>query len=66
MWSSNWIYRINKLDVLDKKVDKSGRILILDIKFDGTNFVLVNICNPNTEAQQVATLHDLDKILETI
>ena len=56
----------NKVDVLDKKIDKNGRILILDVKVDESNFVLVNIYNPNTETEQVATLHDLDKMLETI
>ena len=56
----------NKVDVLEKKIDKNGRILILDVKVDESNFVLVNIYNPNTETEQVATLHDLDKMLETI
>ena len=46
---------------MDKK-----RILILHIKVGKTNFVLVNISNPNTETQQVATLLDLGKMLETI
>ena len=50
----------------DKKPDKNGCILTLDVKVDDFNFVLVNIYNPNTETEQVATLHDLDKILETI
>ena len=39
----------NKVDVLDKKTDKNGRILISDVMVDETNFVLVNIYNPNTE-----------------
>ena len=56
----------NKVDVLDKIIDKNGRILILDVKVDESNFVLVNIYNPNTETEQVATLHDLDKMLEAI
>ena len=56
----------NKVDVLDQKVDKNGRILILDVKIDEINFVFVNIYNPNTETDQVATLNDLDKMLETI
>ena len=47
-------------------MDKNGRILILDVKVVETNFVLVNIYNPNTETEQVATLHDLDTMLETI
>ena len=56
----------NKVDVLEKKMDKNGRILILDVKVDETNFVLVNKYNPKTETEQVATLHDLDKMLVTI
>ena len=31
-----------------------------------TNFVLVDIYNPNTKTEQVVTLHDVDKMLETI
>ena len=56
----------NKVNVLDKKTDKNGRILILDVMVDETNFVLINIYNPNTETEQVTTLLDLDKILEAI
>ena len=33
---------------------------------DESNFVLVDIYNPNTETEQVATLHDLYIMLETI
>ena len=33
---------------------------------DETNFVLVNIYNPNTKTEQVTTLLDLGKMLETI
>ena len=39
---------------------------MLDVIIDETNFVLVNIYNPNTETEQVTTLLDLDKILEAI
>ena len=39
----------NKVDVLcKKKTDKNGRIFILDVMVKETNFVLVNIYNPNT------------------
>ena len=41
-------------------------LLLLNVKVGETNFVLVNICNPNTKTEQVATLYDLDKILENI
>ena len=40
--------------------------MILYVKINETNFVLVNIYNPNTKTEQAATLHDLDKMLETI
>ena len=55
----------NKVDVLDKKFDKNGRILKLDVKVDEINFVLVNIYNSNTETEQIKTLLDLGKMLET-
>ena len=38
----------------------------MDVKVDETNSVLVNIYNPNIETEQVATLLDLDKMLESI
>ena len=38
----------------------------MDVKVDETNSVLVNIYNPNTETEQVATLLDLDKMLKSI
>ena len=50
----------------ETKNKKNGRILILDVKVDETNFVLVDIDNPKTEIEQVATRHDFDKMLETI
>ena len=39
---------------------------MLDVKVDETNLVLVNIYNPNTETDQVKSLLDLGKMLETI
>ena len=35
-------------------------------KIDETTFLLVKIYDPNIETEQVATLHDLDNMLETI
>ena len=51
---------------MDKKTDKNGRISTLDVMFDATNMVLINIYNSNTETEQVTTLFDLGKMLETI
>ena len=50
----------NNVDVLDKKIDKNERFLILDVKVGERNFLLVNIYDPNTEIEQVATLHDFN------
>ena len=47
-------------------INITGCILISDVKVDESKFVLGNIYNPNTETEQVATLHDLNKMLETI
>ena len=61
------IQEIRKSTSWTKKTDTNGRILILDFKMvDETNFVLVNIYNPNTETEQVTTLLDLGKLLKTI
>ena len=51
---------------MDKKNDENGRILILDVMVDETNFVIVNIYNSNTETEQVTTLLDLGKMSETV
>ena len=51
---------------MGKITDKNGHNLILDVMVDANNFVLVNIYNPNTEAEQVTTLLDLSKMLEII
>ena len=40
--------------------------VILDVKVDETNFVAINIYNPNTETEEVTTFLDLGKMLETI
>ena len=38
--------------VLNKqKTDKAGRILILDVMFDGDHYILINLYNANTETE---------------
>ena len=43
---------------------KNGRILILDAELDGTNFLLINFYNSNTESEQLSTFSNLQKLLE--
>ena len=42
--------------------DNSGRIL-LQIKIDDEIYLLANLCNSNTEPEQLETLHELETIL---
>ena len=47
-----------------KKVRKKGRILILYVVLNDTNFLLINLCNSNSEPDQLCTLSTLQKLLE--
>ena len=46
--------------------DKNGRILILQVTIQGSNYILINIYNANTEQQQLTVLNQLDEFLHTI
>ena len=44
--------------------DNSGRILVLDVAFYGTRYLLINLYNENTEPEQLKFLESLSKILK--
>ena len=46
--------------------DKNGRILILDLNIDEIRYVLVNIYNANTEAEQVQVSSELNELMKNI
>ena len=46
--------------------DKNGPILILDAELNGTNFLLINFYNSNTESEQLPTFSNLQKLLEKV
>ena len=52
------------LNILNIKRDNLGRMLVIEVKIDSV-FVLINIYNANTEAEQLHTLNGLIKILKT-
>ena len=52
--------------VVNTACDKNGRILILDAELNGTNFLLINFYNYNTESEQVSTFSTLQKLLEQV
>ena len=43
------------LKVVNTARDKNGRMLILDAELNGTNFLLINFYNSNTEPEQFPT-----------
>ena len=49
-----------------KSTSQTIYIYIFDVKVEETNFVLVNLFNPNTETEQVTIFLDLGKMLEAI
>ena len=52
------------LKVVNTARDKNGRMLILDAELNGTNFLLINFYNSNTESEQLSTFSTLQKLLE--
>ena len=52
-----------KIFIRNKLSDNDGRILILDADIDDENFILINLYNPNTEAEQLKTLSKLTEML---
>ena len=49
--------------ISNKLSDSDGRKLILDADIDDENFILINLYNPNTEAEQLKTLSKLTQML---
>ena len=52
------------LKVVNTERDKNGRMLILDVKLNDTNFLLINFYNSNTESEQLSASCTLQKLLE--
>ena len=47
--------------VTKKLSDNSSRILVLDVTIDGTDYLLINLYNGNTEPEQLNILEGLSK-----
>ena len=50
--------------VKKKLSDNSGRILVLDLAINGTEYLLINLYNGNTEPEQLNILESVSKILK--
>ena len=56
----------NKICVNNQTTDKHGRMLILDVTIDGSEYILVNIYNANTEGKQLKVLNDLSELMKKV
>ena len=50
--------------VVNTACNKNRQILILDAEMNGTNFLLINFYNSNTESEQLSTFSILQKLPE--
>ena len=46
----------------EKKTDKNGRLLLLEVTIDEQDFVLVNLYNANTEKDQLNIINELQSV----
>ena len=59
-------YGKKSFELLSKFNDKSGRVLILEVKIENEFLLLINLYNANTENKQLRTLFDISNTLEKI
>ena len=62
----NTFFGKNKRCVNSQTTDKHGRILILDVTIDGSEYVLINIYNANIESEQLKVLNDLSELMKKV
>ena len=56
----------NFLDLIDEKSDKNEQILIIEVKGNKNNFIVINKYSSNTESEQLKTFLTLQNILDDI
>ena len=59
-------YGKKSFELLNNFNDKSGRVLILEVKIENAVLLLINLYHANTENKQLSTLSDLSNMLEKI
>ena len=55
----NFFIRIIKFSFSEKLLDSEGRILVLDVTLDDSDYILINVYNVVTEEEQVSILGNL-------
>ena len=59
-------YGKKSFELLSKFNNKSGRIIIIEVKIENEVLLLINLYNANTENEQLSTQSDLSNMLEKI
>ena len=59
-------YGKKSVELLNNFNDKSGRVLVIEVKIDNEVLLLINLYRANTENEQLNTLSDLSNMLEKI
>ena len=59
-------YGDEKINVKKRLTDKNGRILILDIEIDNSEYIPTSLCNSNTELEQLYTLEERLSLLNNV
>ena len=59
-------HRKKYFKLLYKFNDQSGRVLIIEVETENEVLLLINLCNANTENEQLSILSDLSNKLEKI
>ena len=58
------IYGNLNICVKNKVNDNDGRVLILEATIDGSDYLLINLYNANTEKEQLTTIKNLNNLLK--
>ena len=58
------IYGNLNICVKNKVNGNDGRVLILKATIDGFDYLLINLCNANTEREQLTTIQNLNNLLK--
>ena len=64
MWVLIAIYGNLNICVKNKMHDNDGRVLILDATINGSDYLLINFYNANTEREQLTTIKNLNNLLK--
>ena len=64
LWCPNCLLWERNFFSQKKETDKEGRVLILDVSINDSEYILINLFNANTEKEQIDVLNNMSVLLE--